>query len=248
VRFLATNDIKIGGDFGLESLKQSGQNGESVFATGVVESPYGKLSVGTPRLVMPQVFDVPPIGGSEVLDVVQGLVSGEFLRFISYLSGDATMRGLRYDGQFDKILIATSVQELGNKDRMIHAIAATYDLGDYKISLGRADVDLGPFVVTTTKIALRVQKGRISGGVVASHQDLMERWENTVNGFAGYAISEHLTVEGQLFDMITPKGNSVAWGADVVYRHHSGLFVQAGAAQLNPHMDHLATLSLGFAY
>ncbi len=248
VRFRVSDQFKIGGDLGVDSLQLDGQRGGSVFATGVIEGAYGKLSVGIPRLVMPQVFDVPAIGGSEVLGVVQGLASGELLRFMSYFSAAPTMRGLRYDAQFDKILVAASVQELGSKDRMIHAIAATNDLGDYKFSLGRADVDLGPCIATTTKIALRVQKGRISGGVVGSHQNLMGSWENTVNGFVAYAVNDHLTVEGQVFDMITPSDSYLAWGADVIYRLKSGLFVQAGVAQLNPSADRLVTLSLGFAY
>lgn len=84
VRFPINNKFQLGADLGVDSLQLDGQKGGKVFAVGVIDTPYGTFSIGTPRLVMPQVFDVPGLGGSEVLDVVQGLSTGEFLRFMTF--------------------------------------------------------------------------------------------------------------------------------------------------------------------
>lgn len=248
LRYALGEQITIGGDLGIDSLRVDGQSGGKVFATAVIDSPYGKFSAGIPRLVMPQVFDVPALGGSEVLDLLQGLASGEVVGFMTYFSPDLTLSGLRYDGTFGKVSIAASVQELAPQDRVIHALAASYVHGAYQLSLGRADVDLGPSVATTTKIALRGQKGRISGGVVASYLDALGPCESTLNGFVGYDLTDQITVEGQVFDMITARDRYRAWGADVVYRHRSGLFMQTGTAQLSPQADHIFTLSLGYQF
>ena len=248
LRFAVTDQVKIGGDFGLDSVHLDGQSGGTAFATGVIDSPYGKLSAGIPRLVMPQFFDVPAMGGSEVLDVVQGLSSGELVRFMTYFSPGTTLRGLRYDGSFGKLTLAASVQEFDTKDRMIHAAAMHYDFGDFDLALGQAEVDMGIAKATTTKIALRGQKGRISGGVVASQQEFMGLWEKTLNGFVGYDIGEHITLDAQVFDIETVVDHYTAWGADVVYRHKTGLFVQGGVAQQTPKTDRITTVSMGYQF
>lgn len=248
LRYTIIDGLELGADLGLDSLQLDGQTSGTTFATGIIGSPVGKLSLGIPRLVMPDVFDVPALGGSEMLDIVLGLASGEVLRFLSYSSAAPTLRGLRYDGTFGKIKLAAAVQELGTRTKLSHAVAATYDLGTYSVSIGRADVDLGPSLATTTKLGLRGEKGKFSGGIVASHQELLGSWENTLNGFLAYRLNDPVTIEGQVFDIVTADDRYLAWGADVVYRHTSGLFVQTGLAQLSPTADRLVTLSLGYQF
>ena len=248
LRFPVTTSVQIGGDFGLDGIHLEGQSGGTGFATAVIDSPYGKLSAGLPRLVMPQFFDVPALGGSEVLDVVQGLASGELVRFMTYFSPGTTLRGLRYDGSFGKLTLAASVQEFDTKDRMIHATALRYDFGDFDLALGQADVDMGIAKATTTKIALRGQKGRISGGVVVSQQDFMGLLEKTQNLFVGYQIGDHVTLNAQVFDIETVFDHYTAWGADVTYRHKTGLFVQVGVAEQTPKADRITTVSMGYQF
>jgi hypothetical protein len=248
LRYSINDQFAIGADIGTNFVRYKEKSGGTNFATGVVQSPYGKLSVGIPRLVMPQVFDVPAIGGSEVLDVIEGKVAGEWLRYMTYFEAGPTLRGIRYDGQFGKIAVAAAVQELGTRDRLTHAMAATYTLGNYSVSVGRADMDLFYAIATTTKIALRGHHGRISGGVVASAQEWMRYWQNTVNVFVGYEISQTVTANAQVFNVIRPTESYLAWGADVAYRHPRGVFLLAGVAQLKPEADHIANLSLGYQF
>jgi hypothetical protein len=248
LRYSINDQFAIGADIGTNFVRYQEKSGGTNFATGVVQSPYGKLSVGIPRLVMPQVFDVPAIGGSEVLDVIEGKVAGEWLRYMTYFETGPTLRGIRYDGQFGKLAVAAAVQELGTRDRLTHAMAATYTLGNYSVSVGRADMDLIAAIATTTKIALRGHHGRISGGVVASAQEWMRYWQNTVNVFVGYEISQTVTANAQVFNVIRPTESYLAWGADVAYRHPTGVFLLAGVAQLKPEADHLANLSLGYQF
>lgn len=248
LRFALTDTVTIGGDLGIDSVRLDKQGGGTTFVTGMIATPYGKVSAGIPRLLMPQFFDVPAIGGSEVLDVVLGEISGDLVRFMTYFAATDTLRGVRYDGSFGRLTLAAAVQELGTQDRMIHAVAAWYDLGDYSVTLGREDVDLGPSIATTTKLALRGQKGRITGGVVVGHHERMGAWSNTVNGFVGYNITDTLLAEGQVFNVVTDQDSFLAWGADLAYRHKSGLFLQAGVAQLTQSADCVVHLSLGYKF
>lgn len=248
LRYSIGDGVKIGGDLGVDSLQVDAQRGGTVFATGVVDSPFGKLSIGIPRLVMPQFFDVPAFGGSEVLGVIQGLATGEVLRFMTYFSQTPTLRGVRYDAQFGKVRLAAALQELGTKERLIHAFAVTYDLGAYSLSYGRSDIDLGPSVAKTQKIGVRGHKGRLSGGAIASKLEAVGAWETTLNGFVGYAVTDRLSVEAQVFDIKTARESYVVWGADAVYWHDSGVFVQAGVAQLNPSGERIFNLSLGYQF
>ncbi len=240
--------LQIGADLGVDSLQANGQHGGTVFATAGVESAFGKLSVGVPRLVMPQFFDVPAFGGSEVLGVIQGLASGEVLGFMTYFSQTPTLRGLRYDGQAGKITFAASLQQLGDSNRWVHAVALRYVQGAYTVSVGRTDVDVGPYTAITTKAGVFWEKHRFSGGVVASTLAMMGRWENTLNGFIGYALREQVTVEGQVFDIFTATDTFMTWGADVRLGQPSGLFVKAGIARLTPQGDSIVTLSLGYQF
>ena len=248
LRYSISEQFAIGADIGTNFVRYKEQNGGTTFATGVVESRFGKLSVGIPRLLMPQVFDVPALGGSEVLDVIEGKVAGEWLRYMTYFEDGPTLRGIRYDGQFGKVTFAAAVQELGTSDRLTHAMAATYTLGNYSVSVGRADMELFNAIATTTKFAVRGHHGRISGGVVTSAQEWMHYWQNTVNVFVGYEISKTITVNAQVFDVTRPTGFCRAWGADIAYRHPTGMFLQAGVAQLKPEADQIANLSLGYQF
>jgi hypothetical protein len=180
--------------------------------------------------------------------VIQGLASGEVLEFMTYFAQTPTLRGVRYDAQFGKVTLAAALQELGTRERLIHAFAATYRQGEYSVSYGRTDIDLGQTVASTQKIALRGHNGRISGGVIASRFQAMGAWENTVNGVLGYDLTDQITVDAQVFDINTATERFWVWGADVVYRHQTGLFLQAGMAQLAPRGNRVFNLSLGYAF
>lgn len=248
LRIPISDAFKIGADLGVDAVQLDGQSGGYVFATGVIASPYGKLSIGIPRLVMPQVFDVPSISGSEVLDVIQGRVSGELLRFMTYFTEAPTLRGARYDVTLGNLTLAASAQELGTKHRMTYARAATYALGNYSVSIGRSDMDMGFFVASSTKIGLRGKMGRVSGGIVASHQETFRTWQDTTHTFVSLDLTDQITLSGQVFNIITARDRYLAWGVDVAYRHKSGMFVQAGMGQLNPTADRVVNLSLGYQF
>ena len=155
LRYSISGQFAIGADIGTNFVRYKEKSGGTNFAAGVVQSPYGKLSVGIPRLVMPQVFDVPSIAGSEVLDVIQGRASGELLRFMTYFTEAPTLRGARYDVTLGNLSIAAAAQEMGTKHRMTYARAATYSVGNFSVSIGRSDMDMGFFVASSTKIGLR---------------------------------------------------------------------------------------------
>ena len=248
LRIPISDAFKIGADLGVDAVQLDGQCGGYVFVTGVIESPYGKLSIGIPRLVMPQVFDVPSIGGSEVLDVIQGRASGELLRFMTYFTEAPTLRGARYDVTLGHLTLAAAAQELGTKHRMTYARAATYALGSFNVSIGRSDMDMGFFVASSTKIGLRGKIGRVSGGIVASHQETFRTWQDTTNTFVSLDLTDQITLSGQVFNIITARDRYLAWGVDVAYRHKSGMFVQAGMGQLNPSADRVVNLSLGYQF
>jgi len=238
-----------GADLGLDSLHVKGQNGGTAYPSAVIDSPYGKLSIGIPRLVMPDFFAPPALGGSEVLGLITGLASGDWLRFMTYVEAAPTLRGLRYDVHVAKITAAAALQALGPNDRPIRSFAVTFDGGNYSMSLGRTVIDLGPsLTTTTTKIGLLGHYGPISGGVIASHQRLGDAWGNCLNGFVGYAFNDHLKIEAQVFHTMRAGGSDLAWGADVIYRHHSGVFGQAGLAQLTPQGERIVTLSVGYHF
>jgi len=143
LRIPLSDAFKIGADLGVDAVQLDAQSGGYVFVTGVIASPYGKLSIGIPRLIMPQVFDVPSIAGSEVLDVIQGRASGELLRFMTYFTQAPTLRGARYDVTLGNLSIAAAAQEMGTKHRMTYARAATYSVGNFSVSIGRSDMELG---------------------------------------------------------------------------------------------------------
>ena len=248
LRLPVSKTLKIGVDLGVDAVQLDEQSGGSVFATAVIDSSFGKLSLGTPRLIMPQVFDVPPIGGSEVLDVIQGRASGEVLRFMTYFTSPPTLRGLRYDLSLGNLTVAASAQELDTKHLMTYSRAATYKLGDYRISIGRSDMDMGWFIASTTKIGLSGKIGRFSGGIIASHQELFRSWQDTTNTFVGFDLTDHIALAGQVFNVITARDRYLAWGVDVAYRHQTGLFAQVGMAQLNPTSDRVVNLSLGYQF
>lgn len=248
VRSGLSDGFSLGVDLGLDSLHVEGRHGGTAYPTGVIDSPYGKISIGIPRLVMPDFFAPPAFGGSEVLGLIAGLASGEWLRFLTYFEAAPTLRGLRYDVHFGKFTAAAALQALGTNDRPIRSFAAVFDAGDYSISLGRTVIDLGPSLTTTTKIGLLGHHGPISGGVIASHQVFGDAWSNSLNGFVGYAFNDHLTIEAQVFHSVMANGSDLAWGADVIYRHHNGLFGQAGLAQLTSQGERLVTVSVGYEF
>jgi len=248
LRYILTDQFKIGADLGLDYTQLDEANGGASYLTGVIDSRYGKISIGKPRLVMPAVFDAPELGGSRMLDLLQGRSSEEWQIIGAFFSEVPPLHGMRYDGKFGQIEIAAAMQNLGTAEKWVRAATLSYQFGAHSISVGRTTIDLNKSRAAMNKLALRVAHGRIAGGLMASRKELFGFHEKIINAFLSYDISDHVAVNAQVFHVTLNHQSYVDWGADVVYRHNSGLFLQTGIAQLKRQSDRAINLSLGYKF
>ncbi len=230
-RFPVSTGFTLGADVGVDAVKQSGSRADAVFAAAVLDSPYGKLSVGMPRLVIPQVFDTPAIGGSEVAQLVAGIFTGEILTDANLFKNTPTLRGVRYDGTFGQVTIAAALHEYDNSKNPLRQIAVTYDGGDWSATLGGQGINLGQFTEHQIKLALRAKHDKFSGGLVATRQFMGPGRENTLEVFGGYDVADGVRVEAQVFDVVVNNDATLGFGIDATYTMPSGVFVQAGLAE-----------------
>lgn len=226
-----SDGLKFGAEVGVDAVQQAGQRGDAVFAAAVLDSPYGKLSLGLPRLVIPQVFDTPAIGGSEVAQLVAGIFTGEILSDANLLKHAPLLRGVRYDATFGKVTVAVALHEYDNSSSPLRQIAVTYDGGDWSATLGGQGINVGPTKEHQVKLALRAKHDKFSGGVVATRQFIGHGRENTLEVFGGYDVTDRVRVEAQVFDVVVNNDATLALGLDATYTMPSGVFVQAGLAR-----------------
>ncbi len=232
-RLPLADGFKLGADVGMDVVRRGSDNGRAVFAAAVLDSPYGKLSVGMPRLVMPQVFDTPAIGGSEVAQLVADIFTGDVLTDANMFKNAPVLRGVRYDGTFGPVTVNVALHEYGKINNPLRQIAVTYDGGDWSVSLGSQGIDAGQFKEHSTKLALRGKHGKFSGGIVATRQFVGSGRDNTVEVFGGYDVTDRLRVEAQVFDVVVNSDATLGVGLDASYTLPSGFFVQAGVAHTN---------------
>lgn len=247
-RFPVLDGYKIGADVGINAVQNSGQRGDAVFAAAVLDSPYGKLSVGMPRLVIPQAFDTPALGGSEVVQLVAGIFTGEILSDVNLAKNAPVLRGVRYDASFGKLTVAAALHEFDNSPSPLRQIAVTYDGGDWTATLGGQGIDVGMFKEHQIKLALRAKHDKFSGGMVATRQFIGPARENAVEVFGGYDITDRVRVQAQLLDVVVNNDATLSWGADASYALPSGAFVQAGLARTEARANTLINVGFGYKF
>lgn len=252
-RLPLSEGFTLGADMGIDAVKRGGDRGQAVFAAAVLESPYGTLSVGMPRLVMPQVFETPAVGGSEVAQLVAGIFTGDVLTDANMFKHAPVLRGVRYDGTFGPVTINVALHEYGKINNPLRQIAITYDGGDWSASLGSQGIDAGMFKEHSTKLALRAKHGKFSGGIIATRQFVGSGRDNTVEVFGGYDVTDRLRVGAQVFDVVVNSDATIGVGLDASYTLPSGVFLQAGVVHTdakvgNPLRGTLTNVGFGIKF
>ncbi len=257
LRFSLSDDTKVGADVGFETIRfidsSFGPNALTAkYAAAVLETRYGKLSIGMPRGVLDQYFAAPSFGGTELLGLEFSSVSlgTDLFRLLSMeadLAG-ANIYGIRYDGAFGKIGIGASINRITAFDYNISQFVARYDGGNWTASLGTTVTDSTGFLVNATNLEVQGRRGKFSGGVLLSKANT-DYVDTAVQAFASYDMTDQVKFTLQGLRVQYDAANSQDyWSVDMHYTHPSGALVQAGLVKADTFNSNIVGLSVGYKF
>ena len=251
-RWSTATDFKFGADLGIETFRSLSDDlyyGTSAYyAAGVVEGQFGKISIGMPRSVMEEYFNIPTISGSELLGVFVDVSGSAAVRSVKLFTNEdeGDLYGARYDGKIGKIDVAASVFKFSGISGNIEEIVAQYDAGHWSVTLGATLFDYDGIFINSTSIEVEGHAGKFSGGMV------YEKWDDQsdlTRAFVSYDINDILKLNSQILHYPEDGlSDSDVYSFDLAYNHRSGAFINAGVIANEGFRDKGFTVSLGYKF
>jgi len=252
-RWSTANNFKFGTDFGIETFDflhiEDFIEFSSYYAAGVVEGRFGKMSIGMPRGVMEQYFNVHALGGSEFYDLAFLLIGTDFVKLLKLqTSEEMELYGVRYDGKIGKIEVAASTFKLSEAPVYIDEIVARYDTGQWSVSLGTSLLDVYGFSQRSSSIEVHGYAGKFSGGMVYNKLEA-PTLPDLVRVFASYDINEMIKLNTQVTHyQIKGYSDSNIYSFDLTYKNKTGAFFNAGIIKSELSGDNIFDVSLGYKF
>ena len=267
-RWSTINDLKFGADLGIETLGSLNEDDSfdliAYYAVGLVEGPFGKISVGMPRSVMSEYFIIPEVAGSELLDLEIDFLSSDLVRFFKLLlsDSDGEMYGARYDGMVGRFNVAASVFKLSDSSGNdtsgnIEELVAKYASDQWSIALGAVQFEQGGVSANSTSLEVQGHSGKISGGLVFTKFGELflgggSDNDSSSRAFVSYDVGEEVKLNAQVLNYhIFGDSDVKIYSLDVSYKHKTGAFLNAGVMtsdNLYKSPVKIFNLSLGYRF
>jgi hypothetical protein len=259
-RWSTASDLKFGVDLGIEAYHLSNDdltyNTSAYYAAGVVEGQFGKVSIGMPRSVMNEYFNIPKIGGSEVLGLELGFIHSDLVRYIKIYLEDSEGKfyGARYVGEIGKVDVAASVANLSDYPVSIEEIVIHYNAGQWSVTLGTTQFEEDGDSANITSLEVQAKSGKFSGGLVLSKVNEIlagaGSFEEAIShAFISYDVNDAIKMNAQVLnyyqsDILREKVYSI----DLDYKHKTGAFLNAGLITSEKWINKIYNVSLGYKF
>ena len=267
-RWSTATDLKFGADIGIETFRSLSDDlyydTSAYYAVGVVEGPFGKISIGMPRSVMSEYFIIPEVAGSEHLDLDIDFLSPDLVRFFKLLlsDSDGEMYGARYDGMVGRFNVAASVFKLSDSSGNdtsgnIEELVAKYAADQWSIALGAVQFEQGGVSANSTSLEVQGHSGKISGGLVFTEFGELffgggSDNDSSSRAFVSYDVGEEVKINAQVLNFQSFGDPDVKiYSLDVSYKHKTGAFLNAGVMtsdNLFKSTDKIFAFSLGYQF
>lgn len=255
-RWSTANDLNYGVDVGFETFgflnDVFSYDISAYYAAGVVEGGFGRVSIGMPRGVMSDYFEVPSFGGSKLFDTELVLFGSDFYRlFKLYFSDeDGDLYGARYDGKIGQVEVAASVSKFSDYSGSVEELVARYKPGLWTITLGTSFYDFQEASGNSVSLEIQRKVGKLSGGAVFNKSiDALIFDMDSIRAFVSYDLNDSITLNTQVWHLQGDDGpdqNSYAF--DVAYKHKSGAFINAGVITGDSFSDKAFDVSVGYKF
>lgn len=238
-----------GGGFGafvgLLGFQSEGESVTSLYGAISYSGDFGKIQIGAPRNAIDDYFKTPDIGGSSLLGLEVGQLSGSILP-LAALQSDETPLGLRYDGSFGAIKLGVSYHVIDDLDVVV--VAMNYQLGETVLRAGAENLSGDGFSETSYFLGAEGKLGPVTGGIVFA--DLGVIGVTSTQVYAVYSPIEALDLTATYL-AIKPEGGSTqdGYGLDAKYTFNPGVYVGAGyLGNLFGSSSDAYTLALGIEF
>jgi hypothetical protein len=257
VRWPTASNIKMGFDLGLETLNEIGDSQvggqlNAIYATAVVETQYGKFSIGSPRSVVGDYFSVPNFGGSEFFTLETAYLTGDLFTVIK-LESDENIYGARYDGKIGQFSFGASINKPSDNGSFLGGtnldeIAGQYSVGNWSVSLGATQISASGYSEHSVNFEIQGRTGKVSGGVALSKSNIIGD-VLTTRAFASYDVTDQIKVNAQVLNIdVRDSTSQSVYGLDVSYTHVSGAFLQAGIITGTSSENDAVDVTLGYKF
>lgn len=222
------------GGFGFELgvvADQDLQNGTDAFALfGAVTfgTAFGDVAVGAPRPVADQLIDIPVFAGIHELQMGINATQPSVVTALSQVSGDQSY-GARLTTETGALRYGASVHRLTSQSGTYWQLAGEYDTGSGTEIEGVIEGEDGNLGVL---VGANHTAGQFDLGLYLTSQHI-NGTSDAVQGYAGYQISDALTVRGHLRMEDGPVISQNIVGVEASYDFTNGAYAQFGAADGN---------------
>lgn len=246
--------VRLGFDLGLEAFSTSGvilgdERLSAVFGALVLETEFGTVSLGAPRGVLGEMFDMPRVGGGYAFDArLRSARSGAFA--VQSLLFDGQSYGLRYDHAAEGLQFGASYHVIpeGNSgpDWEYTQAALAYRGGTFGVTAGYEHIDRNADSQEKLFLGATAERGPVAGGLVLV-ADRLGSFRNTWNyAFASVEVLPEFTVTGTYTNRFLENAGERHSGIDAEYRFGPA-FLRGGYARSTRGTEVL-DLSVGYRF
>jgi Gram-negative porin len=255
-RWSTASDLKFGADFGIETFGLFDNAGSftdlsAYYASGIIEGQFGKFHIGMPRGIMDDYFSVPAMAGSELFDLEMSILSHDLFRYLRLLSDEVgeNVFGLRYDGGIGQIEVAASVSNFSEYIGNFGELVVRYDAGQWSVTLGTSLFEVDGSSVNSTSLEVQGSAGKFTGGIVYNKTDAIISYSDSARAFISYDVSDAVKINAQVLNYQFVSGSDDSFYAfDLLYKHKTGAFVNAGVLTNETLADNIFNVSVGYKF
>jgi hypothetical protein len=255
-RWSTDSHLKFGVDLGVETFGLF-NNGESFdelssyYASGIVEGQFGKISIGMPRGIIDDYFSVPEIAGSELIELELLVLGSDLVRYVKLFSDEEgeNLHGIRYDGKIGRIEVAASVLKASEYINGIRELVVRYEAGHWSVTLGTSHFEIEGSSVNSTSLEFQGNAGNFSGGIVYNNLYGDDIDQDTARAFFSYDVNDAIKINAQVLDFQIFEGSDdKIYGLDLLYKHKTDAFVNAGVFTNDTFANKVFNVSVGYKF
>ncbi len=225
--------IGFGVDLGIDGFHNlDGGDQREVFWGGLVlTTAAGDLTVGAARPVLLDLFDLPKLGGSTLLDLELRSITGPFAKAIA-VGSDEQLYGVSFRGASGDLSYAVSYHEPDSLPFSFLQAGMTYQIGNSLLKAGIEQLELGGLEFTLLSLGGSYDFERLSLGLHLSEVIEGPGKVTSVQLFGTYQVTDALVVEAMVQDIDADSSQFQGFGLSGEYGFGSG-YARLGVAEVD---------------
>jgi hypothetical protein len=223
--------IGLGVDLGVDGFHNlDGGDQREVFWGGLVlTTAAGDLTVGAARPVLVDLFDLPKLGGSTLLDLQLRSLTGPLAKAFA-VGADEQLYGVSFRGGSGNLTYALSYHEPESDPISFLEAGMTYQLGNSLLKAGVEMFEIGGLDITLLSLGATHDLQRLTLGLHLSEAVDGPADLTSVKLFGAYQITDAFGVEAMVQDVDASSGTFRGYGISGEYGFGGG-YARLGVAE-----------------